>query len=417
MRLDAATAKTLAHGRRIRATLKQAERAPQPVEQQIATLLALGAELFDLVALLHMDAAQTAIGTTVSTLPTHLIDRLSGTGKLAGTDRSAIMAMVHTALEPFMPPPANIRSASPRRHCAGTMSATIAGLHRKIATAGDLQSVVRAMKALAAASIAQYERSVAALADYQRTVSLGLGVCIRGQAVVPTLPDRRQRTIKIVVFGSDQGLVRRYNDIVADLATSLAAGQASGPVAIWTVGQRVRELMVDSGKAIENSFDVPSSVDAINSFVGQLLVADEALLAADRLIGLHLVYNEITASAAHRPVSVQLLPLDDAWRESETAEAWPTSGLPEVLATDAETLAAFVRKYLFVLLFRACAKSLAGENSSRLSAMQRAEKNIDGLRDTLGGEFHRLRQASIDEELFDVVAGYEALRSDTNRPN
>jgi F-type H+-transporting ATPase subunit gamma len=44
--------------------------------------------------------------------------------------------------------------------------------------------------------------------------------------------------------------------------------------------------------------------------------------------------------------------------------------------------------------------------------MQRAEKNIDDLRDTLGSEYHRLRQAGIDEELFDVVAGYEALRAD-----
>lgn len=93
--------------------------------------------------------------------------------------------------------------------------------------------------------------------------------------------------------------------------------------------------------------------------------------------------------------------------------AWPTSGLPEVLATDAGTLAAFIREYLFVSLFRAFVESLASENASRLAAMQRAEKNIDDLRDTLDGEYHRLRQAGIDEELFDVVAGCESLRSDS----
>ena len=64
------------------------------------------------------------------------------------------------------------------------MSATIAGLRRKIDSAKDLQSVVRAMKAQAAASIEQYDRSVAALGDYHRTVSLGLGVCIRHGDVV-----------------------------------------------------------------------------------------------------------------------------------------------------------------------------------------------------------------------------------------
>ena len=62
------------------------------------------------------------------------------------------------------------------------MSDTLASLRRKIDGAGDLESVVRSMKALAAASIGQYEKSVLALADYYRTVELGLVVCLRKQA-------------------------------------------------------------------------------------------------------------------------------------------------------------------------------------------------------------------------------------------
>jgi F-type H+-transporting ATPase subunit gamma len=57
------------------------------------------------------------------------------------------------------------------------MSDTTASLRRKIGGAGDLQSVVRTMKAVAASSIGQYEKSVRALADYYRTVELGLGAC------------------------------------------------------------------------------------------------------------------------------------------------------------------------------------------------------------------------------------------------
>jgi len=40
--------------------------------------------------------------------------------------------------------------------------------------------------------------------------------------------------------------------------------------------------------------------------------------------------------------------------------------------------------------------------------MQRADKNIDGLLEDLNGTFHHLRQSGIDEELFDVVAGFNA---------
>ena len=62
-----------------------------------------------------------------------------------------------------------------------------------------------------------------------------------------------------------------------------------------------------------------------------------------------------------------------------------------------------------MLLYQACAESLASENASRLAAMQRAEKNIDNILESLNRTFHRIRQASIDEELFDVISGFEAL--------
>jgi len=68
-----------------------------------------------------------------------------------------------------------------------------------------------------------------------------------------------------------------------------------------------------------------------------------------------------------------------------------------------------IREYLFVSLFKACAESLASENASRLAAMQRAQRNIDDLLDGLRAAFNQKRQTSIDEELFDVVSGFEAL--------
>jgi F-type H+-transporting ATPase subunit gamma len=85
------------------------------------------------------------------------------------------------------------------------MSETTESLRRKISKAGDLQSVVRTMKALAASNIGQYEKSVSALADYYRTVELGLGLCFR-EIAPSTVPAERKRkknaaAIGAVVFG------------------------------------------------------------------------------------------------------------------------------------------------------------------------------------------------------------------------
>ena len=90
--------------------------------------------------------------------------------------------------------------------------------------------------------------------------------------------------------------------------------------------------------------------------------------------------------------------------------------MPEVTGGGTAALRALIREYLFVSLFRACAESLASENASRLAAMQRADKNIDELLEALNGTFHRLRQSGIDEELFDVVSGFEALTRERRRP-
>jgi F-type H+-transporting ATPase subunit gamma len=116
---------------------------------------------------------------------------------------------------------------------------------------------------------------------------------------------------------------------------------------------------------------------------------------------------------AHNPgrstVSQRFLPLDAQWEQGLAKVPWPTGSLPEIMCSDSATLRALIREYLFISLFKACAESLASENASRLAAMQRAEKNIDELLEDLNQTFHRLRQGFIDEELFDVISGFEAL--------
>ena len=292
------------------------------------------------------------------------------------------------------------------------MSNTIAGLRRKIDSAGNLQSVVGAMKALAASSIGQYEQSVRALDDYYRTVQLGLGVCFRvpGLAALMTGESRTQNAgaISVVVFGTDQGLVGQFNDVVTGHAIKALADLTDTPQ-VWAVGERVYARLKDEGLPLAGLFAVPNSVKTITPLVGQILTETEAIRSNGEVTELHLFYNSSRSGAVYEPVSERLLPLDETWRREIAALSWPTMNLPETMGSDTETLRALIREYLFVSIFRACAESLASENVSRLAAMQRADKNIDELLGNLNGTYHRLRQSGIDEELFDVIAGFEAL--------
>jgi len=295
------------------------------------------------------------------------------------------------------------------------MSNTTANMRRKIAGAGDLQSVVRTMKAVAASSIGQYEKSVSALADYYRTVELGLGACFRESGPAPLIAERKGKTVAgvigAVVFGSDQGLVGQFNDVVADYAVKTLAALPT-KAEVWAVGERVHERLADAGLPLMGLFTVPNSVKTITPLVGQILVESEARQRHGEVTELHLFYNRPTSGAVYTPVSQRLLPLDENWRRKLAKLPWPTGNLPEVMGGGTATLRALIREYLFVSLFRACAESLASENASRLAAMQRADKNIDELLEDLNRTFHRVRQDGIDEELFDVISGFEALSTE-----
>jgi len=292
------------------------------------------------------------------------------------------------------------------------MSETLPILRRKIENAHDLQSVVRTMKAMAAASIGPYERAVAALADYARTVELGLVTCLHHTPEPAAAPPRvAARRIGAIVFGTDQGMVGQFNERLAELVTATLSSLGETR-SLWVVGERMQGRVRDAGFEVAGLFQTPTSVAGITPLICELLLAIERRSERDGLDEVHLFHNRPRQRATYDSVSERLFPLDAQWRRTIEATPWPTRALPEIIAGGPTTLDALIREFLFVSLFRACAESLAAENARRFAAMQGAEKNIDERMGSLTLDYNRQRQAAIDEELFDLIAGYEALRAE-----
>jgi F-type H+-transporting ATPase subunit alpha len=102
-RLDDATRKTIDHGQRIRACLKQSESQPLSMVEQICVLLALTAGLLDPVPLEKMYEAQEALQKAAIQIPADIIERLTSAEKLSDTDRKAILEVASKALASFIP--------------------------------------------------------------------------------------------------------------------------------------------------------------------------------------------------------------------------------------------------------------------------------------------------------------------------
>jgi F-type H+-transporting ATPase subunit gamma len=301
---------------------------------------------------------------------------------------------------------------------------TLESLRKKRIRASEIRSVVRTMKLLSAISLNQYERSVASLDEYAADVELALAAALaqsrrclgeNGSFVEAVFqktgslePERLGDALGVVVFGSDQGLVGRFNADVAATAQNISRDWPFRK-RFWAVGTRVAIELQEIGITPEKVFQVPSSGDDIVTLVEDILLLTPALESSPSFHKFSLCHQGFLVGVGVAPAVVDLLPLGREWCARMLDKPWPVRRVPDLIGSAENAVFGLLREFLFVVIYRCCGKSLAAENASRLAVMQRAENNIDELQEQLELSFHQLRQNSIDDELFDVVSGFEAL--------
>ncbi len=289
---------------------------------------------------------------------------------------------------------------------------SLEGIRKSITSAEELQSVVKTMKGMAAASIRQYEKAVESLGEYRRTIELGL------QSLLASQPDRLVSSepappeqVGVIVFGSDQGMCGRFNSQIAAHALEAIQSYHLGAEAlrILAVGGRIVPLLESAGLTIDEQAAPATSLLGITSLVQEILVKIEQWrsdLAVDEIV---LLYNNSLGGAAYEPHTQQLFPVDLDWLAELRDRKWPSRRLGIHTIEWQPLFASLIREFFHTALFQAAAESLASENASRLASMQAAERNIEERLEELTMHFRLLRQRTITEELLDIISGFEAL--------
>jgi F-type H+-transporting ATPase subunit gamma len=296
------------------------------------------------------------------------------------------------------------------------LGANLESLQKQISSGEDLSSIVRTMKALAATSVRQYEKAAESLDAYYHTVELGLSVVLSARQETNTAPVAgKDHPVLLLVFGSDHGLAGRFNEqIVSYVLEDYWLDEKSGEYektpdgAIFAaVGEQVVTRIRGAGFEPVQTFTMPTSISAITPFIQQMLGQIERWRIDDGVEQVLLFYNRpLTAGFESRAET--LLPVDlDCLRE--TRLSWQSRSIPTYTMPTGQLLSALLRQYFFVSLYRACALSLAAENTSRLAAMQAAEKNINERLDELKTSYQQERQTAITEELLDIISGFRAV--------
>ena len=302
-------------------------------------------------------------------------------------------------------------------------------LRRRIDSTRDMQSVVRTMKSLAVVNMRQFQKAVQSIRDFVRTVEMGLQVVLmhhreilgsagggagaRGAAVAGGGAGARGATSPLgaVVFGSAHGMCGQFNQqIVGFAAREIARVRtADQPLLIMALGGRAAGPLEREGLKAERIFPISGSLLDITRILQELLFEIERWRferGVDRIV---LLYNRTQSRSTYEATLVNLLPVFPLRLRHIAERPWESRCIP-IQGIDPERMfRLLIRQLLFSALYTAFVESMASENAARMSSMQAAEQNIEDRLDDLQTRYNRLRQASITNELLDIVAGFEAL--------
>ena len=188
----------------------------------------------------------------------------------------------------------------------------------------------------------------------------------------------------------------------------------TGSVSFLSYATQAHLLQSDASsfRRIAETFPLPGSVDGLTRTAENLLLEIESRRARESVTRVLVFRNLRSDESSAEPKVTQLLPLDRNWLRRLADRPWPSRARPAYTMDGEAVFGALVRQHLFIALFHAGAESAASEHSTRLMAMQAAERNIEERLEDMNTDYRRLRQDSITAELLDVVAGFEALSSD-----
>lgn len=284
-------------------------------------------------------------------------------------------------------------------------------LKHQIATAVELQSLVHVTRTISAAKVREYEQTVASIEAYGRTIAAGLQVVMKRQPREMTLPSGRRDYFGAVVVGSDQGLCGNFNERIAEYAIERMTEFKLTPEsrAIVVVGERPALHIEAAGYEIEDRLPFVGGHDAITRVILRVLERIEEWSNRRRIDRVALFYNKPGEASTFQPEMQVLLPIDVAWLQGLAEQKWPGRTIPTFSQDWDSLFAGLVKHHIFFTIYRALVESLASENTSRLRAMQAAQRNIDERLEDLHVAYHRLRQSSITGELLDITTGYEAV--------
>lgn len=207
----------------------------------------------------------------------------------------------------------------------------------------------------------------------------------------------------VIVITANRGLAGGYNNNIVKLITNSDIPKED--VYAYTIGRKGKEILERKGYEIKKDYsdviDAPVYTDA-KEICNEVL----ELFTAGEIGEIYLSYTSFKNTVVHQPKLIKLLPIDPEELKAEEGE--DTTPMNYEPGED-EALNMIIPKYICSLIYGALIESVASENGARMQAMDSATSNAEEMISDLSLKFNRARQASITQELTEIIAGANAI--------
>jgi F-type H+-transporting ATPase subunit gamma len=273
----------------------------------------------------------------------------------------------------------------------------------RIASVSSTMQITSAMKMVSAAKLKKAQDAITAMRPYANKLTellQNLSATLDADSGSKYSEQRDVKNVLIVAITSNRGLCGAFNSNIIQQA-NLVAERYDANVSVVAIGKKANDALSKNFEIISNQSPIYDDLTFDNvAEIAEMLMEQFESKAFDKI---EIIYNKFKNAATQEIMTEQFLPI-------EPLEGDANANLDYIFEPSKEEIVeTLIPKSLKTQLYKSIRDSFASEHGARMTAMHKATDNATELRDQLKLTYNKARQASITNEILEIVGGAEAL--------
>lgn len=289
--------------------------------------------------------------------------------------------------------------------------ANLKEIRNRITSVNSTMQITSAMKMVSAAKLKRAQDAVTQLLPYAnkiQEIQINLSASLDSSEGIYS-QEREIKSVLFIAVTSNRGLCGGFNNNVIKRVKALTLDYEGAKINFLAIGKKAQEYS-NKNYIESNLSEIPTDLEelfnnlnfASSSEVSELVMKLYREEKVDKVV---LVYNHFVNAGTQTIMTEQFLPI-------ESVEGEATSNADYIFTPSKEKIIEdIVPKSLNIQLYKAVLDSNAGEHGARMTAMHKATDNAGDMLFDLKLTYNKARQASITNEILEIVGGAEALNS------